>query len=61
MTTKNEPSIFFKSTGVDLVESAFRLGVITVNELRKNLGLKPVKNGDVNLEKKNLDEYWEAK
>ena len=56
MTTKNEPSIFFKSTGVDLVESAFRLGVITVNELRKNLGLKPVKNGDVNIEKKNLDE-----
>ena len=60
MSSMSEPSIFVKSTGVDLVESAFRLGVITVNEMRGNLGLKAVKNGEVNIEKKSLDEFWKS-
>lgn len=47
-----------KTTGVDLVESAFRLGVITVNEMRQALDLEPVPGADVTIEKLPLDEHW---
>lgn len=58
MSSLSEPSIFVKTTGVDLVESAFRLGVITVNEMRQALDLEPVPGADVTIEKLPLDEHW---
>lgn len=56
----SDSKVTIKSIGVDLTETAFRLGVITVNEFRQCIGFDPVHGGDVLFDKRSFDEYWMA-
>ena len=53
--------MIIKSTGVDLIESAFRLGVITVNEFRQCVGFEALPGGNVVFEMSSFQEYWAKK
>lgn len=41
-----------------ILDSAFAQNLITVNEFRAILGLKPIENGDRNKNGKTLEENW---
>jgi hypothetical protein len=56
-----DSKVTIKSIGVDLTETAFRLGVITVNEFRQCLGFDPVAGGDVVFDMTSFQEYWTRK
>lgn len=55
---ESESKVTIKSIGVDLTETAFRLGVITVNEFRQCIGFDPVTGGDVVFDMTSFQEYW---
>jgi hypothetical protein len=54
-------NVTIKSIGVDLTETAFRLGIITVNEFRRCIGFDPLPDGDVLFDKQSFGEYWASK
>lgn len=56
-----DSKVTIKSIGVDLTETAFRLGVITVNEFRQCVGFDPVAGGDVVFDMTSFQEYWARK
>ena len=56
-----ESNVIIKTTGVDLIETAFRLGIITVNEFRQCVGFDPLPGGNVVFEAKSFQEYWDNK
>jgi len=53
-----DSKLIIKSTGVDLIETAFRLGVITVNEFRQCVGFDPIPGGDVVFTTTSFQEHW---
>lgn len=53
-----DSKLIIKSTGVDLIETAFRLGIITVNEFRQCVGFEPLPGGNVVFEMNSFHEYW---
>ena len=55
---ETESNLTIKSIGVDLTETAFRLGVITVNEFRQCMGFPPLPGGDVVFDMTGFQEYW---
>jgi hypothetical protein len=56
-----DSKLTIKSIGVDLTETAFRLGVITVNEFRQCVGFDPLPGGDVVFDMTSFQEYWTQK
>ena len=50
--------LVIKSIGADLTETAFRLGIITVNEFRQCVGFEPKPGGDVVFDMRSFSDYW---